>query len=172
MKTLVISVASLAVVGLGLVAATHAPRPWNVESRPGQETASALVSTPAAIPTTESAQSEPQATLAQAVGQFVTVEQDHPTTGIARIVTENGQRYLEFDADFDTARGPDVNVVLYGESMVPVNLGESDYLTLASLQSFSGAQRYLIPAEGDLAAYQAVGIWCRQFDVTFGYATL
>lgn len=110
--------------------------------------------------------------LAQAPGQFVTVEQDHATTGTATLTTTNGQQYLEFDAAFDTARGPAVEVILYKGATVPVNIAEGDYLTLAPLQSFSGAQRYLIPAGVDIDDYQAVGIWCRQFNVTFGYAPI
>jgi hypothetical protein len=106
------------------------------------------------------------------LGEFVTVEQDHATTGTAEIVTENGQTYVVFDEAFDTARGPDVVVVLHQGADVPVKLAEENYVTLASLQSFDGAQRYLIPAEIDVDAYDAVAIWCRQFNVTFGYATL
>lgn len=104
-------------------------------------------------------------------GNFVTVEQNHPTEGQAQIVEENGARYLKFDADFTTARGPDVNVVLHRNSSVPVNLQEENYLTLAALQSFDGAQQYLIPDELNLDEYQAVAIWCREFNVTFGYAS-
>mgnify|MGYP002780608662 CR=1 FL=1 len=110
--------------------------------------------------------------LAQAPGQFVTVEQDHATTGTASIVTANGQQYLEFDAAFDTARGPAVEVILYKGPAVPVNIAEGDYITLAPLQSFSGAQRYPIPAGVNVSDYQTVGIWCRQFNVTFGYAPI
>ena len=105
-------------------------------------------------------------------GNFVTVEQDHPTEGQAQIVEENGTRYLKFDANFTTARGPDVNVVLHRNSSVPVNLQEENYLTLAPLQSFDGAQQYLIPNELNLDEYQSVAIWCKEFNVTFGYATL
>lgn len=110
--------------------------------------------------------------LAEATGEFVTVEQDHPTTGTASVVMEEEQTYLAFDEAFSTASGPDVQVVLYEGSEVPVNLEEGDYITLAPLESFDGAQRYLIPADVDLSDYEAVGIWCRQFNVTFGYATL
>ncbi|WP_017301242.1 DM13 domain-containing protein [Nodosilinea nodulosa] len=110
--------------------------------------------------------------LAQAPGQFVTVEQDHATTGTARLVTTDGQQYLEFDQTFDTARGPAVKVILYKEAAVPVSIAEGDYLTLAPLQSFSGAQRYLIPAGVNIDDYQAVGIWCQQFNVTFAYAPI
>ncbi|MEL6137487.1 MAG: DM13 domain-containing protein [Cyanobacteria bacterium J06626_23] len=105
-------------------------------------------------------------------GSFVTVEQDHATTGSARIVEENGQRYLEFDGEFDTARGPAVQVVLHNGDSVPVNLTEGDYVYVGDLQSFSGAQRYAIPADIDLADYESVAIWCQEFNVTFGYADI
>lgn len=105
-------------------------------------------------------------------GAFVTVEQDHATVGTARIVEEDGQRYLEFDEAFDTAQGPDVQVVLHRSQPVPVNLEEENYITLAPLQSFSGTQRYALPADLDLSEYEAVAIWCREFNVTFGYAPL
>ena len=103
-------------------------------------------------------------------GNFVTVEQDHPTEGTATIIEENGQRYLQFDENFTTARGPAVKVVLHNNNSVPVNLQEENYLTIAPLQSFDGTQKYLIPEDIDLDQYQSVAIWCEQFNVTFGYA--
>lgn len=102
----------------------------------------------------------------------MTVEQDHATMGTARIVEEAGQRYLEFDNAFDTARGPAVKVVLHKNATVPVNLTEGDYLVLADLQRFEGAQRYMIPASVSLNDYESVAIWCAEFNVTFGYAHL
>lgn len=107
-----------------------------------------------------------------AQGQFTTVEQNHPTEGKAIITEENGQRYLTFDDDFTTARGPRVRVVLYRNSTVPVNLEEENYLAIAPLESFDGTQKYLIPEEINLEDYQSVAIWCEEFNVTFGYAAL
>jgi hypothetical protein len=107
-----------------------------------------------------------------ASGNFVTVEQDHPTEGTARIVTENGKRYLELDQAFTTAQGPDVQIIMYRGSTIPVNVKEADYVTLAPLKSFDGAQRYEIPATINPNDFKSVGIWCRQFNVTFGYAPL
>lgn len=106
-----------------------------------------------------------------ATGSFVTVEQDHPTEGTARIVNENGKRYLEFDGSFTTAQGPDVNIILHRNSTIPVKPKKEEYMTLTYLKSFEGAQRYLLPDNLDLKQYKSVGIWCRQFDVTFGYAS-
>ncbi len=110
--------------------------------------------------------------LAAAATNFVTVEQDHATAGTAQIVQEDGATYLVFDDAFDTARGPDVQVVLYTDATAPVHLAEGSYAIVGTLQSFEGAQRYLIPADIDVAAYASIAIWCREFNVTFGYAPL
>lgn len=107
-----------------------------------------------------------------ASGNFVTTEQDHPTNGTAKIVKVNGKRYLEFSKGFTTARGPKVRVVLHRNSTVPVNLNERNYVTLAALQRFDGAQRYEIPDNFDLDDFKSVAIWCEEFNVTFGYALL
>ena len=107
-----------------------------------------------------------------ASGQFVTVDQSHATTGTARIVEKDGQRFLEFDAAFDTARGPAVQVVLHKANSVPVSLAESDYVYIGDLQSFEGAQRYAIPADINIEDYESVAIWCQEFNVTFGYADI
>ena len=107
-----------------------------------------------------------------ASGSFVTTEQDHPTNGTAKIVEKNGKRYLEFSKGFTTARGPKVRVVLHRKSTVPVNLNEKNYVTLANLKRFDGAQRYEIPANFDLDDFKSVAIWCEEFNVTFGYARL
>ncbi|MDY6940061.1 MAG: DM13 domain-containing protein [Cyanobacteriota bacterium] len=108
----------------------------------------------------------------RASGTFVTTEQDHPTTGTASIVEKDGKRYLDLSQAFDTASGPDVQVILYRGGSVPVNVSEADYITLAPLQSFSGTQRYEIPADVNVEDFGAVAIWCREFNVTFGYAAL
>ena len=107
-----------------------------------------------------------------ASGSFVTTEQDHPTNGTAKIVEKNGKRYLEFSKGFTTARGPKVRVVLHRKGTVPVNLKEENYVTLANLKRFDGAQRYEIPANFDLNDFKSVAIWCEEFNVTFGYARL
>lgn len=154
MKCFALTTLAAATLGLTMISSAHAIRPLDF---------SPLLSNTA----TENA-----VLLAEAVGGFVTVEQDHPTTGTARVVTENSQNYLVFDDAFDTARGPDVQVVLYTGSETPVNLATGDYVTIAPLASFEGAQRYLIPAEIDVNDYASVAIWCREFNVTFGYAPL
>ncbi|MEM7770336.1 MAG: DM13 domain-containing protein [Cyanobacteria bacterium P01_E01_bin.6] len=105
-------------------------------------------------------------------GNFVTVDAGHPTTGTATIVNENGQKYVELSGSFSTASGPAVYIVLHRNSSVARNINQQDYVTLAPLQNTSGAQRYRIPDNVDLNAYNSVAIWCERFNITFGYAAI
>ncbi len=123
------------------------------------------------------AQSSQQPTVIKS-GNFQSGE--HPTQGQVRIVTQNGQSFLELDQQFKTSTsGPDLVVVLHrsnnvlGSTTPPsYPLQKGDYMVLAPLQKFSGTQRYAIPTNVNLANFQSVVIWCRQFNATFGAATL
>ena len=96
---------------------------------------------------------------------------DHPTSGSAQIVTVDGQRYLEFDEAFSTDNGPDLFVLLHSDA-VPNSYASEDYVNLGRLQRVAGTQRYAIPASVNISDFQSAVIWCRAFNVTFGYATL
>lgn len=113
----------------------------------------------------------PDTLLSQAAGApFISVA--HPTAGTAQIVeAADGQRYLEFDAAFRTDAGPDLLVLLHSDAE-PETYGPENYVSLGQVQRVAGRQRYAIPADVDLQAFQSAVIWCREFDVTFGYATL
>ena len=114
-------------------------------------------------------QSQP---VALASGTFVAGEK--PTTGEARIVTEDGHRYLEIDAAFSTSdQGPDLHVLLDTPEQPPQtyqNLGSA--INLGRLHDYNGAQRYPIPDTVDLSSFKSVVIWCRMANATFGYAPL
>ncbi|KAM3098252.1 DM13 domain-containing protein [Phormidesmis sp. 146-12] len=118
------------------------------------------------------------ATIAQAggtiaaVGTFAAAEK--PTVGTARVVVENGQRYLVFDSAFQTSdQGPDLHVVLDPSNKPPATYQDlTQYINLGKLQKFAGEQRYPIPATVDLSKFKSVGIWCRMANATFGYAPL
>ena len=105
------------------------------------------------------------------INNFVSVGRK-TTTGEIKIINENGNKYIEFDQSFVTDNGPDLKIILHRNKSVSSRISESDYIEIAPLQSFSGTQRYLIPEEVDLSQYSSVAIWCRQFNVTFGYAAL
>jgi Electron transfer DM13 len=117
-----------------------------------------------------SPRSESEAMVKEA-GTFVAAE--HPTQGMARIVSDSGKRYLEFDRAFKSDEGPDLHVILHRDASLPKGgLKEQDYVILSRLQKVSGKQRYAIPQNVNLVNYRSVAIWCRQFNATFGYAPL
>lgn len=108
------------------------------------------------------------ATVAAQTGSFEGVA--HPTLGTATIIEENGKRYLEFDGEFQSDGGPDLVVLLHTEA-VPQTYNSQTYVNLGALQATTGTQRYEIPETVSIETFQSAVIWCRQFNVTFGYAT-
>lgn len=111
-------------------------------------------------------------TVAIASGTFVAAEK--PTTGMARIVRENGHRYLEIDAAFSTSnQGPDLHVLLDTSDKPPqAYQNQGSAINLGRLQSYNGAQRYPIPDAINLNSFKSVVIWCRMANATFGYAPI
>ena len=103
---------------------------------------------------------------------FTAVGKQQETTGQVKLLKENGKRYLVFDSDFSTPNGPDVFVILHRNKTITNNIKEKNYINIARLEKFSGGQRYLIPNDVNLDDYQSIGIWCREFNVTFAFAAL
>jgi hypothetical protein len=124
------AIATLATITVACTRNEAAPQP--TEAVPSASVISTPVST---SPATSSALKS---------GQFVTAE--HTTEGAARIVTEDGKRYLVLDSAFMT------------------------YISLGELKNVKGEQRYAIPDDADLDTFRSVVIWCRMFNATFGYA--
>lgn len=106
------------------------------------------------------------------MGSFMAAEK--PTTGTARIVQVGAQRYVELDSSFSTSnQGPALHVLLDPTAQPPASYQDtSQIVNLGPLQSYSGAQRYAIPANVDLSRYNSVVIWCQMANATFGYAPL
>jgi hypothetical protein len=112
---------------------------------------------------------DPCAAAGTGTGSFVAVSSD--TVGGVTIVEENGKRYLEFDESFSTDDGPDLFVLLHKES-TPQSYGSEKFVNLGDLQSISGSQRYEIPEDVSIDEFKSAVIWCRQFNVTFGFAAI
>ncbi|MEO1467319.1 MAG: DM13 domain-containing protein, partial [Cyanobacteria bacterium J06633_1] len=68
--------------------------------------------------------------------------------------------------------GPDLEIILHKDPVVESSIAEADYISLAPIESFTGTQRYEVPADVNLDDYGSVSVWCEEFNVTFGYAEL
>ncbi|MGF1488209.1 MAG: DM13 domain-containing protein [Prochloraceae cyanobacterium] len=123
-----------------------------------------------------SAQNAPNSTIIAkkgdtlSTGNFVTV--DKSTRGGVKIIEKNGRRYVELASNFRTARGPALEVILHRNRRVSKAINEGDYVSLATLRRVNGTQRYLIPNNVNLNDFESVAIWCEEFNVTFGYASI
>ena len=107
-------------------------------------------------------------------GEFTAAEA--PTTGMAQVVEENGQKYLQIDSAFSTTdRAPDLQVLLDTVEQPPASYEGAEsgrYLNLGGLQNVSGEQRYPIPEFVDVSQFNSVVVWCRMANATIGYAPL
>ena len=98
-------------------------------------------------------------------GSFVDADRFHKTKGIVKIVEKENQRYLVLE-DFETTNGPDLKVYLSTDE------DASEYTSLGELKGNIGNQQYELPSEVDLSNYEYALIWCEQFSVLFGSASL
>jgi Electron transfer DM13 len=71
---------------------------------------------------------------------------------------------------FITTNGPDLVVAAHPAANPEEQPGP--YLVIAGLKGNQGNQNYELPADFDPRAYGSIVIWCRTFDVVFGYAAL
>ncbi|GAB5449366.1 DM13 domain-containing protein [Gymnodinialimonas sp.] len=121
--------------------------------------------------------SAPQAqTTATAVasGQFQDADARHQGAGTAVLAqTSDGRTVLQFQG-FSVTPGPDLEVWLVVDEAPGTSAAvlASQWVSLGSLQSASGAQTYEIPSNVDATAYGSVVIWCEDFSVLFATASL
>lgn len=110
-----------------------------------------------------------------AEGTFISHE--HPTSGTVRILElADGTRVLRLE-NLQTSDGPMLEVWLADAPVIDGVDGwgvfdDGAHVSLGALKGNVGDQNYMIPADVDLADYNAVSIWCARFHVSFGAAEL
>lgn len=92
-------------------------------------------------------------------------ESGHVTSGAAAIVERGGRHFVSLGTDFTFDGAPDPKVALGSDGY------RADTL-LGPLASNSGAQSYALPEGVDPEEFNEVWIWCEEFDVPLGLATL
>jgi hypothetical protein len=145
-----------------------------------QPTAEAAVAEAMAQPTAEAAVAEatsaPVATGPVALSEGAFIAGSFPgdtASGKATIFRlEGGSQVLRLE-DFATTNGPDLFVVLSGSANPDAEgVKTGAFLELARLKGNQGNQNYELPADIDLSQYKSVAVWCRAFNIVFGYAAL
>ncbi len=96
-------------------------------------------------------------------GSFVSVA--HQTSGNVSI--DENKTTLKF-TNFMTDSGPNLDVYLVSD----INNVNADFLDLGNLKGINGNYSYDLPANINYSDYKYVVIWCTDFSVNFGYATL
>jgi len=109
---------------------------------------------------------------ALAAGSFHAVA--HDGKGKATIYRlPDGQRVLRL-TEFATSNGPDLRLFLVAAPDATDNdtIKKAGFIELGKLKGNLGDQNYDVPADADLAKYQAVTVWCNRFSVNFTTAPL
>lgn len=96
-------------------------------------------------------------------GNFVNAV--HSTSGVATIDQEETTLTL---TNFKTDSGPDLNIYLASSNSSVT----ADYIDLGDIKGLNGTYTYTLPGNTDFLNYKYVVVWCVDFDVNFGYATL
>ena len=94
--------------------------------------------------------------------------------GAWKIVETAEGRYLELDDSFKTRRAPDLKLFLSPLEAGSVNAknATSGSVLIAKLQKAKGAQRYEIPADIDLDAFQTLVLHCEKYTKLWGVSAL
>ena len=113
-----------------------------------------------------------------ATGQFIHVNTSDPVHwgrgGVTLYEGTDGVRLAFLERDFEVGPGPRFHVYLVDRAQVRSgdDFKSSEMVDLGPLRTFVGSQNYSIPASVDLAKYNSVVIWCKQFNVLISPATL
>lgn len=170
----------LMVGGAALILAgctSSAPPAPSADQSPTESPQTTAVASPESAATETASPTEVASADVIKAGEFASGE--HPTQGTAQLVRQENGVVLVFDSSFQTDNGPDLVVALHqsadvlGSTNPPAYpLNEGEYVVLEPLQTTSGAQEYAVPSDINPDDYQSAVVWCREFNATFGAATL
>jgi hypothetical protein len=124
-------------------------------------------------PAAMDALSENERRKAVATGEFLHADPADPIHyGRGRVTVTPRTVFLE--DDFEVGPGPAFHVYLVPRKEVrrSADVTGSMFVDLGPLRAFKGSQRYSIPSGVDLARFESVVIWCREFSVLISPADL
>lgn len=99
-------------------------------------------------------------------GMFVNADEKHQASGDVRTFHTNNQQWIRFE-NFEVTNGPDLYTVLVKEGQ-----STREGIILEKLKGNIGNQNYQIPESTFLEEGDRIVIWCKAFEVDFGFAEL
>ena len=87
---------------------------------------------------------------------------------------DGAKRCVFLHEDFEVGPGPRFHVYLVDHADVRTRSDflDADKADLGRLRNFRGSQVYNVPADVDVASYESVVIWCKEFGVLISPASL
>jgi len=101
-------------------------------------------------------------------------EKGYAINGGWKIVNRDNKKFIVFDEDFKTKKGPDLKVYLSRKSIKDVKGGNvvQSSVEISPLISHKGAQEYEIPDNVNLNDFASVLIHCKAYAHLWGGAAL
>ena len=99
------------------------------------------------------------------------VNKQYSINGGWEIVKVDGQTIIRFKDDFNTKSGPDLKIFLSKKTIDEVTgrtVVGSDSVKISVLNSNSGAQEYVLPADIAIEDYKSLLIHCQAYSVLWG----
>lgn len=90
----------------------------------------------------------------------------HTTSGMVKVYEDKSKNRILVFENFKTDGGPDLRVYLAEDKAI------TNFVQITDKVNTNGSYSLSIPANVDLKKQTTVVIWCRQFSVLFGSATL
>lgn len=90
---------------------------------------------------------------------------DHVVTGGVTVTSRGGETVVVLDEDFSLDGAPDPKLGFGADGSAPARL-------FSALRETAGPQFYVLPADVDAEDVEGLYVWCEQFSVPLGYASL
>jgi Electron transfer DM13 len=161
-------VRAVAAILLALVLVVYAG-PVFVSGDAGQDTAPAFVSTATSAPNADLTATPAATTLSGVFDHRAGVDTVAGNATLGK--TGDGKVILRFE-NLNSANGPDLHVYLSKQASPTTTQQVTDGIEVGKLKAATGASNYELAATTDITQYKSVVIFCKSFNVVFGYANL
>lgn len=102
------------------------------------------------------------------------IKKSYRIAGEWEIVSRDNTRFIVFNEDFKTKKGPDLKIYLSRMPISDIEDGdvEPSSIKISALKSHKGHQEYALPADINLDEYRSMLIHCEAYTHLWGGASL